>query len=138
MYVFVLSDTKNGEQRAVICNSIARRAVEYQQKFQAKHGQSDYVFPSRHLGNMNGKVRAAGKVWNQAWIKAGLPSGKMVKQGIHNCRHTFAHRRCSASTGARREGHAAPGNDRSKGCRLMSVANSGVARPAPRLALGHR
>jgi integrase len=37
-------------------------------------------------------VRAAGKVWNQAWIKAGLPSGKMVKQGIHNCRHTFAHR----------------------------------------------
>jgi integrase len=92
MYVFVLADTKNGEQRAVVCNSIARRAVEYQRKYQEKHGKSDYVFPSRHLGNMGGKVRASGRVWNLAWAAAGLPSGKLVKKGIHNCRHTYAHR----------------------------------------------
>lgn len=92
MYVFVLSETKNGHQRAVVLNSIARRAVEAQRKNQAKHGQSEYVFPSRHLGNFNGKVRGSGKTWSQAWKAAGLPSGKMVKMGIHNCRHTFAHR----------------------------------------------
>jgi integrase len=91
MYVFILADTKNGEQRAVICNSIARRAVEYQRKVQAKHGQSEYVFPTRR-GSSRGKVRDAGVVWDRAWKAAGLPVGKFVKRGMHNCRHTFAHR----------------------------------------------
>jgi integrase len=92
IFVFVLADTKNGHQRAVICNSIARKAVEHQRKHQLKHGQSDYVFPTRYLGRTGGKVRSAGKVWSRAWKLAGLPAGPMVKQGIHNCRHTFAHR----------------------------------------------
>lgn len=93
IYVFVLNETKNGHQRAVICNSNARRAVEEQRKYQAKHGHSEYVFPTRHLGGKPGsKVRSAGKVWQRAWKEAGLPTGKLVKMGIHNCRHTFAHR----------------------------------------------
>lgn len=92
MYVFVLSDTKNGEQRAVICNSIARRAVSYQQKCQEKYGQSEYVFPSQARQNLRSKVRSGGVVWDRAWKAAGLPVDKYVKRGIHNCRHTFAHR----------------------------------------------
>lgn len=92
MFVFLLSDTKNGHERAVICNSIARRAVERQRKHQAKHGQSDYVFPSNWVGNKGGKVRASGKAWADAWKRAGLPSGPLVKRGIHNCRHVFAYR----------------------------------------------
>jgi integrase len=92
MYVFVLGDTKNSQQRAVICNSIARRAVEYQRKWQEKYEQTDYVFPSRAGGRVGSKVRDAGKVWYDAWKKAGLPIDKYIKRGMHNCRHTFAHR----------------------------------------------
>lgn len=92
IFVFVLSDTKNGQQRAVICNSIARRAVEAQRKWQAKHGHSPYVFPTKYLGRTGSRVRSAGVVWNRAWKKAGLPSGPLTKMGLHNCRHTFAFR----------------------------------------------
>lgn len=92
MFVFVLDDTKNGEQRAVICNSIARRAVAYQAKFQEKYGSSAYVFPSQARQSPRSKVRNSGVVWERAWRAAGLPVSKLVKRGMHNCRHTFAHR----------------------------------------------
>jgi integrase len=98
VFVFVLRDTKNGKQRAVICNSIARRAVETQRKYQAKHGQSEWVFPSRWVGNMNGRVRATGKCWSDAWKRAGLPTGPYIKRGIHCCRHVFAYRLRAAGT----------------------------------------
>lgn len=92
MFVFVLGDTKNGEQRAVICNSIARRAVAYQQKWQEKFGKSDWVFPSQAKQNLRSKVRNSGVVWERAWKLAGLPVDKYVRRGMHNCRHTYAHR----------------------------------------------
>jgi integrase len=94
IFVFLLhgENTKNGQSRAVICNSLARRAVDVQRKWQLKHGQSEYVFPSQYLGRTGSRVRSAGVVWNRAWKLAGLPTGPLVKQGIHNCRHTFAFR----------------------------------------------
>jgi integrase len=92
MYVFVLNETKNGQSRALVLNAIARRAVEHQRKWQMKYGQSEWVFPSNHRGFRGSKVRSAGKVWDRAWRDAGLPSGPLVKKGMHNCRHTFAHR----------------------------------------------
>jgi integrase len=92
MFVFLLLETKNGKQRAVICNSIARRAVKAQQDFQEKHGKSEWVFPSRWVGNLNGKVRDSGKAWDNAWRRAGLPTGPYVKRGIHCCRHVYAYR----------------------------------------------
>jgi integrase len=98
VFVFVLRDTKNGKQRAVICNSIARTAVERQRKFQAKYGQSEWVFPSRWAGNLGGKVRASGKAWANAWKAAGLPTGPYIKRGIHCCRHVFAYRLRAAGT----------------------------------------
>lgn len=92
MYVFLLLETKNKQQRAVVLNSIARRAVEHQRKWQDKYGKSDYVFPSQWVGNKGGKVRASGKAWSNAWRDAGLPVDKYTRRGIHNCRHTFAYR----------------------------------------------
>lgn len=92
LYVFVLETTKNGEQRAVICNSNARRAVAYQQKWQEKYDGSDYVFPSRASNRLRSQVRGSAIVWTNAWTKAGLPTGPLIKKGIHNLRHTFAHR----------------------------------------------
>jgi integrase len=97
MFVFLLLETKNGMQRCVVLNSIARRAVEAQRRAQEKAGmKTDFVFPSRHAGNYGGRVRGGSKVWENAWRAAGLPTGKLVKMGLHNCRHTFAHRLRSA------------------------------------------
>lgn len=93
VFVFVLRDTKNGHQRAVICNSIAREAVNRSRKWMMKHGvQSTYVFPSHQKGNLGGRCTGSAALWYHAWMRAGLPSGPLVKKGIHNCRHTFAHR----------------------------------------------
>jgi integrase len=93
LYVFVLEETKNGHQRAVICNSVARRAVEHEAKRQFKDQmKTEYVFPSRQVQNYGGRITGMSAVWDRAWEKSDLPSGKLVKRGIHNCRHTFAHR----------------------------------------------
>jgi integrase len=93
VFVFILNRTKNGRQRPVVCNSIARRAVNYQRKFQEKwDAKSEYVFPSRAPGRKNTKVRDAGKCWDDAWRKAGLPYDKLTKRGLHSARHTYAHR----------------------------------------------
>lgn len=86
VFVGILRDTKNGKDRAVICNSIARRCVENEREWQAKHGRSEYVFPRDRCRT------SAGKTWLTAWARAGLPTDRLVKRGIHNCRHTFAHR----------------------------------------------
>lgn len=92
MYVFILSETKNSHTRAVIVNSIARRAIEAQLKWQEKYGMSEYVFPSQRVGFHKSRVRYGSKMFDLAWKAAGLPYTKMVKRGLHNCRHTFAHR----------------------------------------------
>ena len=88
-YVFILhgDNTKNGQDRAVICNSIARRAVNYQ-----RGNGSKYVFPSQHHQNVGSRVYAPGKVFADAWKKAGLPSGPLTRRGIHNLRFSFATR----------------------------------------------
>lgn len=86
-FVFVLTGTKNGEDRAVICNSIARRAVNLQ-----RGNKSKYVFPSKRAQSAGQMVRACNGVWRKAWEEAGLPSDPLIRKGIHNLRHTFAHR----------------------------------------------
>lgn len=93
-FVFILNRTKNGESRAVICNSIARRAVNHQRKFQAKYGQSDFVFPRDKSAPT--RCRPSGNNFQKAWLLAGLPEAKLVRKGIHNLRHTFGHRLRSA------------------------------------------
>lgn len=77
--VFILRDTKNGEDRPVICNSIARRIVEYMRE----GAECDtFVFPRM----------AVNKTFNLAWDMAGLPGDGLTKKGVHNLRHTFGHR----------------------------------------------
>ena len=89
--VFILTDTKNGQDRAVICNSVARLSVERQ-----RGNGSRFVFPSRAGSNLGGQVRSSGKVWNHAWRKAGLLVDSLIRKRIHNPRHTFGHRLRSA------------------------------------------
>lgn len=91
-FVFVLTETKNDQARAVICNSIARRAVDYQRDNGCK-----LVFPSKARNNKGGRVRCTNRIWHTAWKKAGLPDDPLIRKGIHNLRHTFAHRLRAAS-----------------------------------------
>jgi integrase len=84
--LFILRETKNGCVRALICNSIAKRCVEEQRRWQAKHGQDEYVFPRKMCPSANGKT------WISAWTRAGMPADPLIKRGIHNCRHAYATR----------------------------------------------
>ncbi len=86
-FVFILNDTKNGKDRAVICNSLAKQAVNLQ-----RDNKSKYVFPSRRAQNTGSMVRNCNGVWRKAWRDAGMPSDPLIRKGIHNLRHTFAHR----------------------------------------------
>lgn len=86
-FVFILTDTKNGKDRAVVCNSYAVRAVDYQ-----RGNGSRYVFPTEHHGKKGGKVVSPNRMWNDCWKRAGLPDDPLIRKGIHNLRHTFAYR----------------------------------------------
>jgi integrase len=122
-YVFILTDTKNGQDRAVICNSVAKRAIGHardmrkiwrkeigrirldlqlghyktptavsraERKVETLHRRltSGLVFPS-YMGR---EINSVAKVFNKAWIAAGLPDDRFVKKGIHNLRHSYGHR----------------------------------------------
>lgn len=75
--LFILRDTKNGKDRPVILNSLARRSVN---SMQGKSESS--VFPPVSIP----------KPFNKAWVKAGLPDDPLIRKGIHNLRHTFGYR----------------------------------------------
>jgi integrase len=85
--VFLLQKTKNGEARAVVCNSQALLAVERQEG-----NGSDYVFPSQSRRTLGEQMHGMSKPWNRAWEAAGLPADKWTRRGPHNLRHTFATR----------------------------------------------
>ena len=70
--------TKNGQERVVVLNSIARRVVDEQR---GKH--PEFVFTYR--GNPTKSIHNWG--WKLARDRAGLP---MVR--VHDLRHTFGHR----------------------------------------------
>ena len=78
--VFMLPEetTKNGEERIVVLNRIARSVIESQR---GKH--QEYVF------TYNGEriVRINNHAWRKARNRVGLP---MVR--VHDLRHTFGHR----------------------------------------------
>jgi integrase len=85
--VFVLNDTKNGESRALILNSLARLAVDRQ-----RGNDSEYVFPSRSNRAKGERMRDLWDTWDKAWKRAGLPTDYWTRRGPHNMRHTFLHR----------------------------------------------
>ena len=120
IFAFILDgdDTKNGEDRPVICNSIARSVVEGQEskrKDIAKKIREIEVMLAQKLDNktkrrlnrkkrrleavrrspyvfpsyMGKRITSTSNVFNPAWIEAGLPDTRLVKKGVHNLRHTY-------------------------------------------------
>jgi len=71
--LFILRDTKNGQDRPVILNRLARRAVD-----SMRGNGLDVVFRKQSIS----------KSFNAAWVRAGLPDQWLIKKGIHNLRHT--------------------------------------------------
>ena len=81
--VFVLpSDemfkTKNRQERIVVLNSIARRAIDERR---GKHPELVFTFKGNRLHNM------LNSAWRRARERAGLPGFR-----VHDLRHTFGHR----------------------------------------------
>jgi integrase len=71
--LFILRDTKNGKDRPVILNRLARRCVD-----SVRDLDDTFVFLKQSVS----------KPFNKAWVKAGLPDEWLIKKGIHNLRHT--------------------------------------------------
>lgn len=111
-FVFILKGevAKNGQDRAIICNSLARLAVNNQ-----RDNGSKYVFPSRSLRVRGERRTASQSIFMQAWNAAGLPVDRLIKRGIHNLRYTFSHRLSAEGVGP---------EDRN---RLLGHANSSLA-----------
>lgn len=75
--LFILRETKNGQDRPVVLNRLARRAID-----SLRNNGASQVFRSMSIS----------KPFNKAWVACGLPDKKLIRKGIHNLRHTFGHR----------------------------------------------
>jgi integrase len=75
--------TKNGQERAVVINSVARRIVD-----SARGAHKEFLFTYRE-SPLRGIENTA---WRRAWKTAGLPIDRLVTRGVHNLRHTVGHR----------------------------------------------
>ena len=78
--VFILPEgiTKNGEERVLVLNRVARNVLEAQR---GRHPEYVFSFRGRPLTRMNNTS------WRKARRRAGLPNLR-----VHDMRHTFGHR----------------------------------------------
>jgi integrase len=77
--------TKNGEERIVVLNRIARSVIESER---GKHPEYVFTYRSARLARMNNHA------WRRARNRAGLPQVR-----VHDLRHTFGHRLRAAGVG---------------------------------------
>ena len=78
--VFLLPEemTKNGEERIVVLNRIARSVIESQRE---KHPEYVFTYKDKPLARINNHA------WRKARTRAGVPEVR-----VHDLRHTFGHR----------------------------------------------
>jgi integrase len=78
--VFILPEevTKNGEERVLVLNRVARSVLEAQR---GRHAEYVFTYNGRPLTRMNNSS------WRKARSRAGLPHLR-----VHDMRHTFGHR----------------------------------------------
>ncbi len=90
MSVFVVPEgyVKNGEARLIVMNRIARSVIEEQRK--EWEGKSEFVFPNPKTDEPFTRLQTSS--WKQAWLKAGLPTGPWIRQGVHTLKHTCGRR----------------------------------------------
>ena len=76
--VFLLPETKNGQQRVVVINEIAKKVLEAQR---GTHSEYLFTYQGSPILKMNSSA------WRQARKRAGLEQVR-----VHDLRHTFGHR----------------------------------------------
>lgn len=83
--VFIVpgSTTKNGDDRLVVLNAVARSVVE---ELRGAHGTHVFTYLGEPVGSMHNTA------WKRAWRAAGLPVEPQTLRGVHNLRHTFGRR----------------------------------------------
>ncbi len=78
---------KNGEERLVVLNSVARSVIE---GARADSGARDrgpvFTYRGRRVARMHNSA------WKRAWRRAGLPVDPEWLRGVHNLKHTLGRR----------------------------------------------
>ena len=83
LFVLPKQLTKNKQDRILVPNDSAQTVLN-----EVRHLHGEYVFSYR--GKRLGNLRTT--AWRKAWVASGLPQEKMIRQGVHNLRHTYATR----------------------------------------------
>ena len=83
LFVLPKQLTKNKQDRILVPNDAAQQVLK---EVRGLHGE--YVFSYRGKPLRNLRSRA----WRKAWAASKLPQDKMIRQGVHNLRHTYATR----------------------------------------------
>jgi integrase len=78
VFLIPAEQAKNGEERVVMLNRLAREVIERQRE---KHAERVFTYEGRPV------TRVLNTSWKKARIKAGLPHLR-----VHDLRHTFGHR----------------------------------------------
>ncbi len=81
--VFIIPKSKNGEERVIILNDVAKSIVDSKR---GEHGTHVFTYKGSRLERMNNKA------WRKAWKACNLPVGDTYNKGVHNLRHTFGMR----------------------------------------------
>jgi integrase len=76
--VFILTETKNGQERVLVLNAIARRVLE---SVRGHHPDAVFTYKGNPMKSMFTTA------WKKARERAGLPQMR-----VHDLRHTFGHR----------------------------------------------
>ncbi len=83
LFVLPKQLTKNKQDRILVPNDAAQAVLS-----EVRNQHSEYVFSYKGKRLRNLRTMA----WRKAWVKSGLPQDKMIRQGVHNLRHTYATR----------------------------------------------
>lgn len=74
---------KNGQDRVVILNSVARAVIESRRGI---HPEYVFTYNNKRISRINNRA------WRKAWVESGLPVGNVYYKGVHYLKHTFGKR----------------------------------------------
>jgi integrase len=75
--------TKNKQDRILVPNDAAQTVLK---EVRNQHREYVFSYKGKHLRNLRTMA------WRKAWRESRLPLDKMIRQGVHNLRHTYATR----------------------------------------------
>ncbi|WP_101756630.1 site-specific integrase [Oceanicoccus sp. KOV_DT_Chl] len=83
LFVLPKQLTKNKQDRILVPNDAAQTVLK---DVRGQHGEFVFSYRGKPLRNLRSRA------WRKAWAASHLPQDKMIRQGVHNLRHTYATR----------------------------------------------